>query len=181
VSKDWNDIEKLFNDASLGNNPSGDPVVPWSSIEKKVIRSNFFKYSFTTFNVYSLAVIIGLASTVGCLTYSTISKNIELKAKEKIIRQYQQDEMDEKAKSVGVDSIISLSDTLVRDCKIEAKQNQPLGNKVEKNKMDNEPKPAKKVEVQPDTITNVIVNKKVVKKQIFIKRTKLLRDSIVIN
>jgi hypothetical protein len=72
-----NYIENLYSN-TFGNyedNPSNDE---WDALNSKLSRLNFLKFSFTTFNVFYLFVILLFASTtayLGMNNYILISKN----------------------------------------------------------------------------------------------------------
>jgi hypothetical protein len=184
VNNNWNDIEKLFK-SSLGNNPGGEPVDPWTGIEKRVIRSNFFRFSAATFNVYYLTIIMVFISSLGFSAYKAVSYKWELTKKNGIIRQYQRKGLEEKIKVYLADSVKTQTDT----AKL---KNNKEENPVENNKHDSIEKPITKKavngtlvkqvspDVLPDTITRVFVKKKVIKKQLFLKKPQQVKDSIVI-
>lgn len=184
MNNDWNNIEKLFK-STLGGNPGGDPVDPWEGIEKRVVRSNFFRFNLSTFNVYSLTIIIGLISTLGYASFKVASLNKELFRKNEIIRQYQQKEMEETKKPYKIDSINTNTDSIKQIRKtnndsIIVPQQEIVREIVEPIPVKNDVKKSNETDYLPDTVTRVTIKRKVVRKQVVVKKTQQVKDSIVI-
>jgi hypothetical protein len=76
VSKDWDHINKLLK--SSPDKDEGEPVFPWHELEKRVKRSNFFKFSAMTLNVYYVSIFIIFAIWTGLISYKIVNYNHQL-------------------------------------------------------------------------------------------------------
>jgi hypothetical protein len=177
VSNDWNDINKIFDSKLLGNMPDGEPVVPWKGIEKRVKLSNFLRFSFVTFNIYYLSLILTFALATGVIVYHFIKENRDIQKKES---HFKQDQL-QQSNILEVDSIHRQSDTVVKA--IDAEDRSISVNKTQKkSKVVNDlSKKKESKDPQTDTVTNVVVSKKVINQQVVIKRKRQLKDTTIFN
>jgi hypothetical protein len=184
VSNDWNDIGNIFK-SSLDQNPGGEPIDPWTGIEKRVVRSNFFSFNAASFNVYYLTFAMVLMSAMGYSAYKAADFHFELKKKNEIIRQYQRKELEEKIKVYLADSIknnLEKTDSTfvknIESLEVIASRNMEIKNN--KSKPHDEFHKSSQSGNLPDTINRLTVKKKVVRKQVIIKHPQQIRDSIVV-
>jgi hypothetical protein len=171
MSSEWNGIEKVFKKA-LGSNQGGEPLYQWADFEKRVIRSNFLRFNPASFNAYYLTLVFVFVSLLGFSSYKAINYNREIKKKDTIIRQYQRKELEIKIKAYLIDSIkaIKTSKIIIIPNIQNEKNNTP---DIALNKKSNSNNP-------PDTITRITFKKKVIKKQLIIKKTGQVKDTVVI-
>lgn len=175
VSNDWNDINKIFDSKLLGNMPDGEPVVPWKGIERRVKLSNFLRFSFVTFNIYYLSIILSFASASGVIVYHSIKKNKSI-----------QNELPVEPNKIPqnnllkIDSVDQKCDTIVNTSTTDTCADIS-GRKQEKNKDTKKLLLQKKEEPHIDTVINVVTNKKIVNQQVVVKRRKHFKDTVIFN
>jgi hypothetical protein len=181
VSSDKNDMGKLFK-SSLEINPGGEPIDPWSEIEKRVIRTNFLRFNLASFNIYYLSLILLFASSAGFSAYTAVSFHRELNKKNAIIRQYQKNELETRIKAYIVDSIKKANDSdkkiIHNEETVPPLANQTLKNIKDKNLINNTMKESGTPDSKTDTIVRITVKKKVIKKQLFVRKQQQVKDSV---
>jgi len=167
----------------------------WIKLSSKLGKSNFLKFSFVTFNVFYLAVILTFAATSTYMSVSNIIKTKKIQNLEKKIEELQQKQDTTEAFALTNDSIIIENtgqeaevkneiNLLKNENKKELKQNRDE-EKADKSIAKSQIGTAKdSVFIKPDSssvnrIVPVKINK--VKKTIFIKQNKVLvKDTVVI-
>lgn len=77
MRNEWDNIGSMLK-SSLGKYQEGEPIDPWQEFEKRVKRSNFFKFSLVTFNIYYFSIMIIFAFGAGFTTYKVINYNHQL-------------------------------------------------------------------------------------------------------
>jgi hypothetical protein len=161
VSTEWDNIKNLLKSPS-----EGEPVFPWHELEGRVKRSNFFKFSMMTFNVYYLSLILTFAMAGGFAAYKAIDFSKKMVDKNKTIEQKERNEKIIMHTLDSLDQIVKKNDSLAVS---ENKDNQKII----------QARTIKQPDQPPDTVTNIVVKKTVVKKQLIVKKPQI-KDTVII-
>ena len=189
MEKDKDYLDKLYSNkfSKFESNISADD---WTKLSTKLGKTNFLKFSFTTFNAYFLGVIVSLASAgayLGVNNVSLLKKNEKLEDKIEVLKEQQiKNDID----PLVVDTFIIEEpevdeNTEVNDIIFETKPIKRIEEKAEqlpdqlKVDLVNTKKDSL-VLVKPDT--SIVKHKKVIrriKKKVFVKQDKvIIKDTV---
>jgi hypothetical protein len=186
-------IDKLYSD-KFSKRESNISTDDWDKLSAKLGKTNFLKFSFTTFNAYFLSAIISFAAAATYMGVSNVSLSKKIEKLENKIEVLQEQQKINELEPLLPDTtatkepkINELDETLPDEVVVETKPFNKVKNKTEivpeKAKVDSiKTKKGSLVTEKPDTA--VVKPKKVIKrikKKVFVKKDKvIIKDTIKI-
>jgi hypothetical protein len=191
MNKENDYIDKLYSE-KFDNFEDQTSDSDWISLNSKLSKSNFLRFSFVTFNIFYLAVLLMFAGTSTYLGVSNIIYTKEIQKLEEKIKVLQQQSDTTESLTLTTDSItienkvqkteIKRENSLLNNKEIQASNIEYKSNTSIDKALINTSKDS--VYLKPDSISvsktiPVKINK--VKKTIFVKQDKVIvKDTVVI-
>jgi hypothetical protein len=165
----------------------------WNMLSSKLGKSNFLKFSFATFNVYFLFIILSFATVTGYLGVTNFTKSNKIETLQHKIDLMQNQENKNETNSIIADSVENEQEISSKNNKINIQNNFQKKPENQKNKDDKKSvvlnmsdlsSPKDTVYTKPDSSSYLKpeplkINR--VKKTIYIKKDKVIvTDTVII-
>jgi len=185
MKDELDDIDLIFRQ-KLGGFSSSVVDEGWAGIERKVVRKNFFRFSFTTINIYYFSILMAFAGVGSYSTYHVV-RNYHKRNQQQI----HQTNDSIKQIQLPVDTSPQVELQPEDFSKPELEKADPIHSITKKSiisnpataiilpiqKTDSGLSTIKPAIPKPDSVQANVTIKKVIKKKVFVKQTHVLVNS----